>query len=110
MKTPTCILIDDDILVYLSWRVRFQEAGKSLVYFSSGEEFLRIMHEYARSVPIFLDVGLGSGMSGTKIAPLLHSAGFTQIYLATGHSPDAIQTFPWVREVRGKEIPVSLLL
>ena len=47
---------------------------------------------------------LGSNIKGEDIAKTLHEKGFTNLTMATGHSPEKFAHLPWLK-VSGKEPP-----
>ncbi|MBI4669294.1 MAG: hypothetical protein HY747_08950, partial [Elusimicrobia bacterium] len=47
------------------------------------------------------------GVKGEEFAQELHAKGFTNLYLATGHSADRFQGLPWLKAVVGKEPPFA---
>jgi signal transduction histidine kinase/CheY-like chemotaxis protein len=102
---PDAVLVDDDQLVHLTWKLAAESKGIRLGAFSSGTEVLAAAKDLPRRTPIYLDYDLGDGVEGTKIAQDLHALGFRELYLATGRAPDSALRRPWIKRVIGKEPP-----
>lgn len=104
---PSCdaVLIDDDPLVRLNWRTAAKRAGKTLRDYAAVQEFLAEAGAVDPRTPIYLDQELGNGSKGTVEAIRINERGFTEIYLATGHSAADLKPATCIREVIGKEPP-----
>ena len=100
---PDAVLLDDDALVQMTWRVAARSKGLSLVGFRSPQKFLAAVDRYSKDTAVYLDSELGEGVRGEDIAKDLHAKGFTNLYLATGHAPEALPDMPWIKQVVGKE-------
>ena len=101
------VLVDDDQLVHLTWKLAAESKGIRLGSFSSGAAVLAAAKDLPRRTPIYLDYDLGDGVEGTKIGQDLHALGFRELYLATGRAPDSALRCPWIKRVIGKEPPWS---
>lgn len=99
------ILIDDDILVQMTWKMAAKRAGRSLAAFSSPSEFLASATHLDRHTPVYIDSNLGDGIRGEESARELAALGFTEIWLCTGYSSIDFGPMPWIRGIRGKESP-----
>ncbi|MBI4670031.1 MAG: sensor histidine kinase [Elusimicrobia bacterium] len=100
------VLIDDDPLVHLTWKMAAKAKGHVLKTFKSPKEFLEAGGgQFPRQTTIYLDCELGKGIKGEEFAQELHAKGFTKLYLATGHSADRFQGLPSIKAVVGKEPP-----
>ena len=97
------ILIDDDSLVHMTWKMAAKENAKSLLCFSDQGEFLANAAMIDLATPLYIDVSLGNGVRGEGVATKAASLGFTTIYLATGFDPGAITKPDCVRSVVGKD-------
>jgi len=107
-----CVLLDDDFLVRLAWKMAAQRAGKKILVCSSFEELERNVKECeARlnpSVPLYIDSHLGAGQRGEDFAQRLTEMGFIEIFLATGHRSTSEPPLPSAfKGVVGKEPPAS---
>lgn len=104
---PDAVLIDDDHLVHLVWKVAARTNGKTLDSFSTPREFLAIVGRLDKKTPIYVDSKLGDGVRGEEFAKELHAQGFRNLYLATGHQRGMLPPMPWIKEVVGKKAPWS---
>lgn len=100
-----CVLIDDDMLVHMTWKMVAREKGLQVTAVSSREEFMGVCGSLDRSTPVYVDSNLGDGVKGEELAKELHDAGFSNIYLATGYAPETFNPMPWIKGVVGKEPP-----
>lgn len=105
--TFDCVLIDDDELVRLMWRLAAESAGKRLLALARGAEFWPQAARLAPAVPIYIDYNLRSQPSGDQLAQQLATAGFINIFFQTGYDLPATATEarPWLRGVVGKDPP-----
>jgi signal transduction histidine kinase len=99
------VLIDDDALVHMTWKVAARTKGIALKAFKSPDDFLANLETFPKDTPIYIDSDLGSGIKGEDIAKTIHAKGFATIYLETGHSPGSFQKMPWIKEVISKDPP-----
>ncbi len=98
------VLVDDDILVRMTWKMAAQQKNKNLLALGSLDELSERLDGLNRSVPIYLDSNLGGGVKGEDFAHQLAEAGFQQIYLATGYRPTDFGSLPsGVKGIVGKE-------
>ena len=63
------------------------------------------LEELDPRTPVYVDRNLGEGEKGEIIAQKLVTAGFGEVYLATGENIDDLPRVPWVKGVRGKMPP-----
>ncbi|MFC1522858.1 sensor histidine kinase [Elusimicrobiota bacterium] len=105
--TSHAVLIDDDPLVHMVWKMAAQEKGMDLKAFKDPKDFMKLLDKVGSdlSTPIYLDSELGEGVKGEDIAKELHDKGFTNLYLETGHPPEAFAHATWIKKVVGKEPP-----
>jgi signal transduction histidine kinase len=99
------VLIDDDRLVHMSWNMVAQTKGIQLKSFADPGSFFLESDRYDRTVPIYIDSNLGSGVHGEDVALKAHGLGFTKIYLATGYQPEQFTQHTFLQGVLGKEPP-----
>jgi signal transduction histidine kinase len=99
------VLIDDDPLVRMTWKIAAERAGKKLRAFSTAADFLKESHGIDRGSPVFVDAELGDGVKGHLESLKIHELGFGEIYLATGHSPERLAGLAHLRGVIGKTPP-----
>lgn len=109
-NNPDAILIDDDELVHLTWKVSAKKKGVTLLGFKSVTEFLRTAAPLNRCVPVYIDSFLGNGpdgkpIQGEEISHEISALGFKNIYLATGLAPANPERFTWLTGIRDKDPP-----
>ena len=98
------VLLDDDMLVHMNWKIAAKTAGVELKAFKTPEDFRAGTAELAKDTPFYIDSELGNDVKGEDIAKDLHGKGFTDITMATGHGPEKFTHLPWLK-VTGKEPP-----
>ena len=90
----------------MNWRMAAKAAGAELKSFKTPQEFAEAAGTLPRDIPLYIDSELGNDIKGEDIAVDLHEKGFTDITMATGHSPEKFSGLPWLK-VAGKEPPWS---
>lgn len=98
------VLLDDDALVHLNWKMAARSAGINLSSYKKAGEFLAAAGTLPKDTPVYIDSELGGGVLGEDIAKDLHEKGFSDITMSTGHSPERFRLLPWLK-VSGKEPP-----
>lgn len=96
------ILIDDDSLVHMTWSISSKENDKKVLCFKTFEEFLSSTNLISIDTPIVVDVQLGDGIEGDKIAQKIHEMGYRNIFLGTGSSSSNITKALWIKGIIGK--------
>ncbi|MFO0578074.1 MAG: hypothetical protein U1A78_29055 [Polyangia bacterium] len=102
-----CVLVDDDELVHLTWRLAAERAGVRLLTLASAEAALDHIPALAKHTALYIDVKLRGGLSGEQLAYRLHQEGFSNLFLQTGYDVSTIpaQAMPWLKGIVGKEPP-----
>jgi len=100
-----CVLIDDDILVQIAWKLAAKKAGKKLLIFSKPSDFLEVMESFDPSLVIYIDSNLENDVRGEVIAREISRSGFRNLYLTTGYTASTFDHYPWIQGVVGKEPP-----
>ena len=98
------VLLDDDQLVHMNWKMAAETAGVELKAYKTREDFTAGIQALPKDTPIYIDSDLGSGLKGENIAKELHTEGFANLTMATGHGPKEFAHLPWL-QVTGKEPP-----
>lgn len=98
------VLLDDDQLVHMNWKMAARAAGAEIKTFKTGEELKAAAEILPKDAPVYIDAELGDGVRGEEVAEWLRERGFKDISMATGHAPDKFAGLPWLK-VRGKEPP-----
>ena len=102
---PDCVLVDDDSLIHLMWKVAASERGKDVLFFSSITELFAITPALDRNTPIYVDANLGNGVRGEDVVAVLVQTGFRSVFLATGYTSEDLGALPANVQVVGKEPP-----
>lgn len=77
------ILIDDDKYIRISWEYFAINTKKSILTFSSVQQFLEVSETINKNCPIYLDLNI-NGEKSIKYVDSIYEAGFSNIILATG--------------------------
>lgn len=107
-KRWDAVLIDDDILVRMSWERGARLKGYSLLALTSPREFFALADQIDFSTPIYVDSNLGNDIRGEDISKEIKALGFREIYLATGYEPSSFPALPWLSGIVGKKAPWDL--
>ena len=99
------VLIDDDPLARMTWKMAAERAGKKMRAFATAADFLKESDAIDRGTPVYVDAELGNGVKGDAESLRIHELGFGEIFLATGHEPGRFAALPHLRGVRGKNPP-----
>lgn len=98
------VLLDDDALVHMNWRMAARTAGAELKACKTPAELEAALAGLPTNTPIYIDSELGDGIKGEDIAEDLYARGYTALSMATGHSSENFASLPWLK-VSGKEPP-----
>lgn len=103
-RTGLVLLLDDDMLVHMNWKLAAKTAGAEFKAYKTPEELMATVDALQKDTSIFIDSDLGDGIKGENIAGELHDKGFTDLSMATGHGHEKFSHLPWLK-VHGKEPP-----
>jgi hypothetical protein len=98
-----CILIDDDSLVQMSWKMFADINNKKFKHFFNADDFFKAAGSFDVNIPIYVDSNLGNGVKGEEVSQKIYEAGFKNIRLCTGYEASDFEPRPWIREVVGKD-------
>jgi len=104
-QAPDAVLLDNDALVHMTWKIAAESEGIRLSAFRSPEEFLSACDSFPKDTPIYIDSELDEGRKGEDVAKGLNARGFTRLFLATGYDPETLPPMPWITRVVGKDPP-----
>jgi FixJ family two-component response regulator len=105
-KKYAAVLVDDDALVRMSWKLIAKNKKLEFLAFEKPDELMKVIAEVPKDTPIYLDSNLGGGIRGEQVAVELHQLGFTELFIATGYEREQLSNIPsWIRGVVGKEPP-----
>lgn len=99
------VLIDNDKLIQLSWKIRSETAGVSLNIFSNTEDFLDLSSNFDKSTDIYIDSDLDNGLKGEIESKKIANLGFKNIWLCTGYTDLPTHDFLWLKGKISKTPP-----
>lgn len=102
---PDVLLLDDDALVHMNWKMSAKTKGINFVGLTNPQDLISMAGGLSREAPIYLDSHLGNGVKGEDIAKDLAAMGFNNLYLTTGYIPGSLPPMPWIKQIVGKEPP-----
>jgi len=108
LERPDYVLIDDDLIVHMSWKYAAKQDGKKILNFKTPEEFLAKAPTLDKNTPIYIDSFLGNGIKGEIFAEELYKMGFIQLWLCTGLPDESLRRFTYLRGVVAKEPPWTI--
>jgi len=88
----------------MNWKLASKSSGIELKAYKESKAFLAEADALPKDTPIYIDSDLGNDVKGEDIAKDLHEKGFTDISMATGHSPEKFVHLPWLK-ISEKEPP-----
>lgn len=98
--TPAqAVLLDDDALTHMTWEMAAEAHGVGLRAFTKPDEFFAALGTFPKDIPLYIDSDLGENMKGEDIAAQLKEKGFTNICLATAHTPEKFAHLPWLKVI-----------
>ena len=101
----TVILIDDDNLTHLSWKLASKKTEVNLKTYFSVKEFLENSNSLDRRTPVYIDLELGPDLRGDVLSEDIFNQGFTELYITTGYDPDDIGKPQWIKDILVKKPP-----
>jgi len=104
-EQAAAVLLDDDPLVHMTWKMAARAKGVALKVYEYPAALLADSAGLPRSTPIYIDSSLGSGVKGEEIAKQLYEAGFTELYMETGHPPEIFARLTFLKGVQSKKPP-----
>jgi signal transduction histidine kinase len=100
------VLLDDDMLVQMNWKLAARAAGAEFSAYETPAELATGLEGLPKDTPLYIDAELGRGVKGEEVARELLDKGFTDLTLATGHPPERFAALTWLK-IAGKEPPWS---
>lgn len=98
------ILIDDDKIMHLSWKLKASKANYEIKCYFQIEDFLSDV-SIDKNAAIFIDSDLGNGTKGEIESKRIYDLGFHNIYLTTGHTDIDSNKHPWLKGIISKTPP-----
>ena len=102
---PATVLMDDDALVHMTWKIAAESKGVSLMSFTDPYKFRESAQRLPKDTRIYVDSELGDGQRGEAIAKDLYALGFRNLYLTTGHAAESLPELPWIKKIVDKIPP-----
>lgn len=99
------ILIDDDKLTHISWKIAAKNAGVTFSSFFTVQDFLNSSNQFSPDSAIYIDSDLGPNMKGELLSKNIFDLGFTELYMATGYAGPDFDKPQWIKAVLGKKPP-----
>ena len=97
------VILDNDDLIIMMWKMAAKENSKSILYFSNREDLLAKLAEIDNNCPFYVDENLGNDIKGGDVTKELFNLGFKNLYLATGYPAHKFKHITWLKAVVGKE-------
>lgn len=98
------VLLDDDMLVQMNWKMAARAAGVEFAAFETPGELEAGLAGLPPDTPLYIDSELGGGVKGEEVAAGLRARGYADLTLSTGHPPEKFAALTWLK-VTGKEPP-----
>jgi hypothetical protein len=97
------VLIDDEELMRLGWTIKSLEQKINFKSYASfedfKEDFLKDEIQFEKDTIFYIDYELLGNIKGTDIAKKIHSYGFLNIYICSGHESLDIRAYPFIKGV-----------
>jgi signal transduction histidine kinase len=104
-ETVDAILIDDDDLVHVNWKMAAKRQNKIVRVYAGPEEFWKESADFSKDTPIYVDSNLADGVKGEDVAWMMGKKGFSNLHLATGYEASQFEEMPWLKGIVGKSPP-----
>ncbi len=110
IKTPKIlydiVLIDDDDIIHMSWKLMAKEMNKRIVCFFNPIDFFNSTQSINYNSPIYIDSNLGNQVKGEDISKKAFELGFKTIFLCTGYDASEFKSLTWLSGIVGKDFPL----
>jgi len=93
------VLIDDDPIIHISWKMFFESLNLPLRTYFSVDEFLNDSSGAPLNSQIFIDSDLGKHQKGEVLSEKIFNDGFKSLYLCTGFSKEDINKPEWIKDI-----------
>jgi signal transduction histidine kinase/CheY-like chemotaxis protein len=97
------VLIDDDKLTHLSWKMAARKNNVELKAFFAVNDFLQESDQFDKDTPIYIDSNLGNGIKGEIESERLYLSGFSKMWITTGYSAETLILPSWIIGIVGKQ-------
>jgi hypothetical protein len=104
-ETVDAILIDDDELVHMNWKMAAKRQNKIVRVYVGADDFWKESSDFPKDTPIYVDSNLADGVKGEDVSWMLGKKGFSNLHLATGYEAAQFEAMPWLKGIVGKSPP-----
>ncbi|QBS12842.1 sensor histidine kinase [Legionella geestiana] len=106
-KQISLIFIDDEPRNTQSWEFFAEVKNHKIVTYNDIQEFFMHAPQFAKNIPIYVDLDLRDEKNGIAYAKEIYELGFEKIYIATGAVGIALKKseYPWITEIIEKKFP-----
>jgi len=102
IKAALVVLIDDDKLIRLDWKMFFESKGVPFKSFNSIDKFIEESSSIDKESSIYIDSHLGDGIRGEIESEKIYKLGFINLFLSTGFQKDDLQKPTWIKAIHSK--------
>lgn len=104
------ILVDDDLLVRMTWELNAQVRNHKLKVYENPEDLKLDLSSIDLNTIFYIDSNLGKNVNGEDIkgehlANELFDAGFMNLYLVTGYESSSFSHLKYIKGVFKKDPP-----
>jgi signal transduction histidine kinase len=101
-KDYDAVLLDNDKLVHLSWKMYAKNNQKRLISFYNFQALQSFLENKPKDIPIYIDYDLAAEKTGEEYAVILAGYGFSNLHLATGEVLDSFKENKIFKTVQDK--------
>lgn len=101
-KDYDAVLLDNDKLVHLSWKMYAKNNQKRLISFYDFQALQSFLDNSPKDIPIYIDYDLGAEKTGEEYAVILSANGYSNLHLATGEVLDSFKENKIFKSVQDK--------
>jgi len=101
------VLLDDSMLVTMSWELEAEKYGYDIKTFNEIYDFMKYIKKCNKDVMIYVDSNLNTNISGEMLLKELYELGFKNLFLETGNDLNDYKNLTWIKGVIGKNPPFS---
>lgn len=99
------ILIDDDKLIHVSWKLKAKASGINLLCFFNVEDFIKHSQKISKDAKLYIDSALGDNIKGEIVSLDIFKLGFEDISICSGFEDLDISKYPWIKAKITKKPP-----
>lgn len=103
--TPLSVLLDDDSLVRMTWKMQAEQTGIDIKIFEDPNELFSSISEMKKNSIFYIDSCLSNDQKGEDVAKKLYNMGYENLYIATGYESENFKHLDYIKGVIGKKPP-----